>query len=112
MFQAKIDCWWLNFIIFSRQEADVTVFWDMFQVKLAMGQFPGRRSFIVQFPGKVGDGSPLPHFPGRRSFIVQLPGKIGDGSPLQHFPGRRGKSRAAEACRWQRRLVQPAAGGL
>ena len=89
MFQAKIDCWWLNFIIFSRQEADVAVFWDMFQVKLAMGQFPGRRSFIVQFPGKVGDGS-----------------------PLQHFPGRRGKSRAAEACRWQRRLVQPAAGGL
>ena len=37
MFQAKIDCWWLNFMKFSRQEADVTVFWDMFQVKLAMG---------------------------------------------------------------------------
>ena len=76
-----------------------------------LAQFP--RSFMVQFPGKVGDGSPLPHFPGRRSFIVQYPGKVGDGSPLPHFPGRRrGKSRAAEACRWQRRLVQPAAGGL
>ena len=37
MFQAKIDCWWLNFIIFPRQEADVAVLWDMFQVKLAKG---------------------------------------------------------------------------
>ena len=37
MFQAKIDCWWLNFIIFPRQEADVAVLWDMFQVKFVMG---------------------------------------------------------------------------